>query len=110
RRTAAIFHDHDHGFRLARGDQVIEDEVHLSLHGPAALILASAVLQIEHRISGVGIVIAGRRIDICLPPRVADFREVRAYPNIAMWNILRIVKSTPASGSSMPLDIQLLPK
>ncbi len=51
----AGFHDDDHGLGLARGNQVVEDQVGVAHFDPDPLILASAVLQIQHRVAGLGL-------------------------------------------------------
>jgi len=48
-----IGHDDDHRLSLAEGDEVVKDEVGVALLDPSGLILASTVLQIQHRITGV---------------------------------------------------------
>ena len=42
-------YDHRPGF--ARGEQVVQDEVHPALGRPAPFVLAHAVLEVEHRVT-----------------------------------------------------------
>src|SRR4051812_38489275 len=65
----ALFHDHHHRLRLLRGDEVVEDEAHAALPGPARLVLAAAVLEVEDGITGLVVgVISGRGVDEDPPP------------------------------------------
>src|SRR5262245_59099201 len=74
RTAATVVHHHDHRLGLAGCDQVVEDEVHSTLAPPAGLVLAGAMLQVEHRIAlrAAG-VIPRRRVDERPPPGVLDF-------------------------------------
>ena len=49
-RGIATLHDHDHRLDFAGGDQVIQNEVGMTLPRPAGFIFSAPVLQIEHRI------------------------------------------------------------
>ena len=51
----AGFHDHDHGFDLARGKQVVEDHIGPAHLDPDPLVFAAAVLQIQHRVAGLAL-------------------------------------------------------
>ena len=46
----AVVHYYDHGFGLTFGNQIIHDEVHLTLVGPACLIFSHTVLQVQYRV------------------------------------------------------------
>ena len=62
---AAVGHHNDEGLRLAGGDQVVHDQACVSLAAPAHFILASAVLQIQHRITLARIqLIVGRSVNV----------------------------------------------
>ena len=48
----------------------------MTLNGPALLVLAPAVQQIEHRILALRAVVVGRRVDVGAAPRAGHGREV----------------------------------
>ncbi len=70
-RTAAfighsIGADDEERFGFAVGDQVVHDQVGVSLVHPSGFVLTPAVLQIEHRVAGgLILVIARRGVDKC---------------------------------------------
>ena len=91
--AAAVFHDDDHRLRLAGGNQIVEDEIHVALRRPAALILAGAVQQVEHGIALVAIlVVARRRVNEAPPPGVADVRMHPLDANFAVGHVLGVVE------------------
>src|ERR1019366_10654328 len=67
----AGFHDHNHGFDFARGEQVVEDPVGSAHFDPDPLIFAPTVLQIQYRVArGRVDLISGWRIDEDVPPGI----------------------------------------
>src|SRR5258708_8439590 len=47
------WHHHDHGFRLALRDQIVEDHVGMPDGRPAAGVVTVAVQQVDHRIGSL---------------------------------------------------------
>ena len=85
----ALLHDDDHGPGLPLGEQVVEDEADPPLVRPAALVLAAAVLQVQHRVARVALgVVAGRGVDEDAPPPVGRLRVVPALADLAVWHVL----------------------
>ena len=60
--AVAVVHYNYHGLAFSGSDQVVKDEIGVSLIGPAGLVLGHAVLQIENGIAlgGVGLVLSAR--------------------------------------------------
>src|SRR5687768_16972357 len=84
RRVAAV-HDDDHGLGLLLGEEVVEDEVHAALVGPAALVFAGAVLKVEDGVARVGIgIVIRRRIDAGAAVIPRHFRDVPEVPDLAV--------------------------
>ena len=83
-----VSHDqHRNGF-LSR-DQVVQDVVHLSLDGPASLIFAAAVVDIEHRIALVGLLlIFSRNVNVAGPPRLGELRPVPLHTDLSVGHVL----------------------
>ena len=64
----AALHDDNHRHSLTLGDSVVHDVLHLTLQHPAGLTLTHAMLQIQHRILLLAILILGRRINQSMAP------------------------------------------
>ena len=60
-------HHDDHRLRLARRDQVVEDEVRPAHRGPRVVAVAGAVQQVEDRVFARARFIARRRVDVHAP-------------------------------------------
>ena len=85
----AVGHHHDHRLGLALGDQVVEDEVGAPLPDPAGLVLAAAVLQVEHGIARPGLrVVAGGQVDQRVPPRPGRLRRVPDLADLSVRHVL----------------------
>ena len=88
-----LFHDNQHRLRLSRGQEIVEDEADPSLVRPAGLVLAAAMLQVEHRVARVAIgVVARRRVNEDPPLLVRRLREVPALADLAVRHVLRRVE------------------
>ncbi len=97
--SVAAAHDHDHlpGFSLR--DQIVQDEVQLAVPDPARLILAHAVLYIEHRVFPPGLpVIGGRRVHIAFLHMSVDAGDIGADLDIPVGHILQEPEVLPLSG------------
>ena len=64
----AALHDDNHGHSLLAGYQVVHNVLHAALLRPSSLVLAHAVLQVEHRIALLALLILGRRIHQRMAP------------------------------------------
>ena len=82
--AVAVVHHHDHRDALAGGDAVVHDVGHVALLVPAALVLAHAVLQVQHRILLGALLIFGRSIDIAGADRLLDVAPVLALAHLAV--------------------------
>src|SRR4051794_15251205 len=72
-RSKPAIHDDEHRYDASVREQVVQDEIDLPLAGPAGLVLATAVLQIEHRVAYLRRgVIAGRCVDEETSPLPGD--------------------------------------
>ena len=88
----AVVHHHDHGLCLAFGNEVVHDVAHLALVGPAGFVFAHAVLQVEHRVSLIGVlVILGRSVHEAAAPLVAYLGVVPALVHESVRHILQRV-------------------
>ena len=83
-----VVHHHDHRTGLLLGDQVVEDLVDVTLNGPALLVLAPAVQQIEHGILALRAVVVGRRVDVGAAPRAGHRREVTLLAHRPVRHVL----------------------
>ena len=114
---------------LALGDQVVHDLGGMALLRPAVLVLAAAMLQVQHRIALGGIlVILGRGVDEDVTHRLVHFGPVVDFPHLALRNVLRGVEvlvcrrdvdaASPTAGAVVveagrigdvgPVDVQLI--
>lgn len=59
----AVWHHHNHRFRLSLGDKVVEDACCVSEFKPRILIASASVQQIQHGIFLPGLAIVGRQVD-----------------------------------------------
>ena len=85
-------HDNDHRHSLLRGDQVVQDQVRAPLFRPARLILAAAVLQVQHGIPRLQIVVVIRwRVHERPPPRRHRLRVVAEVAHLSVWRVLHRV-------------------
>ena len=74
-RRVAVRHDDDHRLRLARRDQVVEDDVGAAHRRPGVLVTAAAVQQVEHRVLRGARLVAGRRVDVHPAARLLQDRR-----------------------------------
>ena len=90
---AAEFHGDDERLRFSLGDQVVQDQSGVPLTSPARFVLARTVLKVEDGIAFPGVpVVAGRGVDEGMPVRIARFREVVDFAELAMRHVLQGVK------------------
>src|SRR5205085_12159600 len=76
--AAAVVHHDDERLRLARGDQVVHDQVRAPLAPPSGLVLAGAVLEAQHRVAFFGVlVVIGRRVDEAAARTIGALGEVQ---------------------------------
>ena len=61
-RSIAVWHHHNHGFRLAQRNEIVQDLCRSAQSEPCLLVAACTVQQIKHRIS-LPLVVPRRRID-----------------------------------------------
>jgi hypothetical protein len=89
----AVRHDNDHRLALPLGVQVVEDEVRAALPGPARLVLAASVLQVEDRIARPRLrVVVRRRVDEGMTPAPRHLGVVPDLTDLAVRHVLdRIV-------------------
>ncbi len=110
----AVVHDDDEGFGLAFGDQIVHDQIGLALIGPARLIFAAAVLEVQHGIAGRGVLVIGRRrVDEAPPRGFGDLRIIEILADLAVGDILEGIEvlvlggafhaAAPAAG---PVEVQ----
>ena len=86
-------HDHDHLLALPCRQQVVQDQVHLSLPDPADLVLAAAVVQIPDGISFVRfLIVAGRKIYPAVPGHVAELGAVQFHAHAPVWDVLEKIE------------------
>src|SRR5205823_5581194 len=72
---------------------VVHDEIHPALRHPASLILARAVLQVEHRVPRTRAgVVTGRSVDERPPRRSGGPAVIPEGPHLAMRNVLRVIE------------------
>ena len=87
-RLSVVHHD-EHRFALALGEEVVQDDVRLALEGPAGLVLAAAVLQVQHRIALPGIVVIfGRDIHPRGAPSLQGRGPVTLQAHVAPRHVL----------------------
>ena len=85
----AVLHDDEERNGLARGNEVVHYLRGLALLGPAVLVLAASVLEIEDRIPLGGVlVVLGGNIYECVAHRLAYFRPVIDFADLALGYIL----------------------
>src|SRR5688572_7228696 len=85
----AVVHDDDHRSRFPVRDQVVQNKSGAALNGPGSLVLARAVLEVEHGIScGRVLVVIRRRVDERTAPLFAHGRKVRLLAHGAMRDVL----------------------
>ena len=87
-RLPVVHHD-EHRLALALGEEVVQDDVRLALEGPAGLVLAAAVLQVQHRIALAGIAgILGRDIHPGGAPGLQGRGPVALQAHVAPRHVL----------------------
>src|ERR1035441_590154 len=59
--AATVFHHDDEGLCFSFREQIIHDQIGMTLIAPAGFIFSHAMLQIEHRVSRIGILVIVRR-------------------------------------------------
>src|ERR1051325_8914769 len=91
RAAAAIFHDNDHGFGFAFGEQVIHDEIYTTLGVPTGFVFACAVLEVEDGITLGGAVVAGRGVDEGAAGGGLNFRIVGVNAHGAVRHVLGLI-------------------
>ena len=85
----AVGHHDEEGLDLALGDQVVHDQVGVALVAPGGFVLAPAVLQVEHRISLVQLlVVFRRRVHKGTADRVGALRGEENLLHPAVGNVL----------------------
>ena len=85
----AVGHHDEKGLDLAFGDQVVHDQIGVTLVAPGGFILAPAVLQVQHRISpGRVLVVVGRRVDKRSAGGVGALRREENLLHSAVGNVL----------------------
>ncbi len=88
RARVTLLHDHEHRLRLGLVDQVVEDEVDAALVWPAAFVLTTAVLEVQHRIADVAIVVVtGWSVDEDSTPCLGGVGEVPALADLAVRTV-----------------------
>ena len=88
----AVGHHDDHRLAASRRDQVVEDEVRASLADPAGLVLAAAVLQVEHRVARLRLLVVVRReVDERVAPGAGHLRVVPDLAHLAVRHVLDVV-------------------
>ncbi len=81
------------GLALPLRDQVVHDQVRLALRGPAGLVLAAAVLKVQHRVPRLrGLVVVGRRVDEAATRGVVDLGVVDHLANLSVRDVLERVE------------------
>ncbi len=63
-RHAAVGHHHKHGPGLLVRQQIVHDEAGAAHGAPAGIVVAASMEQVQHRVAGIAVVIARRRIDV----------------------------------------------
>ena len=90
---AAVVHHDDERPGFARGNQVVHDQVGLALIRPAGFVLSAAVLEIQHRIAGLRVVVvARRRVDETAPHGVVHLGVVDRLADLAVRDVLEGVE------------------
>ena len=112
-RTACVetvIHPDDEGHCLAGGDEVVHDDARLALCAPARLVLAHAMLQVEHGefLCGVGIILVGQ-VDVAVAHLLLHCRPVVHLVDGALRHVFHCVEllvggghvdaATPAAGT-----------
>ena len=93
RRGVPLLHDDDHRHGLLLRDQVVQDEVHVPLPGPPGLVLAAAVLQVEHRVPLLRVgVVARRRVHHDVPRLAGHLGLVPPRADLAVRHVLGVVE------------------
>ena len=92
-RPRAVVHHDDERPGFALGNQVVHDQVRLALGRPAGLILAAAVLEIQHGIAGRRVLlVVGRRVDEAAPRRVVHLGVVDHLADLPVRHVLERVE------------------
>ena len=88
----AVGHDDEHGFRLALGDQIVQDLAGPAERRPRILVSPTPVEQVQDGILGLPVVtvIAGRRIDIQAADHVVLRGVVPHLLQVARGRALRV--------------------
>ena len=83
----------------------------MALPDPAGLVLAAAVLQVEHRIPlRPLLVVTGRRVDQRVAPRAGHLRVVPDLADLSVRHVLDRVVGRAGLGTSTALAYLLPPK
>ena len=64
----AALHHHNHRYSLALGNGIVHDVLHLALQHPAGLTLTHTMLQVEHGILLLTLLVLGRGVDQGVAP------------------------------------------
>ena len=88
RADVAAHHDDDHLDRLAGGDHVVEDEIHVALVDPAVLVLAHAMEEVEDGVALAALLIAGGDVDVDVAVGAVDLGVVVQGADLAVGDIL----------------------
>ena len=97
----AVGADNDERLDFAFGNEVVHDEVGVALGHPSPLVLAPAVLEVEHRISHLGFVavVGGRGIDKCAPQAVGALGPEQDLLYETVGNITLLVEGCIVCGN-----------
>ena len=83
--SVAVGHHDDHRPATAGRDQVVEDEVRTPLPDPPGLVFAAAVLQVEHRVTRLRLLVVVRReVDERVTPGAGHLRVVPDLAHLAV--------------------------
>ena len=89
---AAVHYD-KHRHALLGSNQVVHDVVDLALDCPAGLIFSAAVIEVQHGVALVGLLlILGGNIDVAGSPCLGEFRPVSLHADLSVGNILRQIE------------------
>ena len=87
--AVSVVHHDNHGLALSRGDLPVQDVGHVALLVPPTLILAHAVLQVEHGVFLLRLrLILGRRVDVATAHPPFHRRIVLAFAHLAVGYVL----------------------
>jgi len=111
---AAVLHHDDEGSGLALGDQVVHDQARPALAGPARLVLAAAVLEIQHGIAGGRILVIVRRcVDEDATRRIGDLGGVEDLSHLSVGDVLECIEVLilggtlhAAAATAGPVEVQ----